>query len=139
MIKLILGKFKPISGEIKAYGYDVLAKYSGVIGSGVGYMPQELALIFDFTIEEQLTYFGRLYFMSYDKIRREIENLCKILNLPEKTSLIKELSGGQKNRVSFACALIHKPRLLILGKLKFLKIRILFYLEQTLILNYLNS
>lgn len=79
-------------------------------------MPQELALIFDFTIEEHLTYFGRLYHMPYDKIRREINYLSAILDLPEKTRLIHQLSGGQQHRVSFACALIHKPRLLILGK-----------------------
>lgn len=79
-------------------------------------MPQELALIFDFTIEEHLTYFGRLYHMPYDKIRREINYLSAILDLPEKTRLIHQLSGGQQHRVSFACALIHRPRLLILGK-----------------------
>ena len=116
LIKLILGKYKPIAGQVKAFGYEVRSKHSGVIGSGVGYMPQELALIFDFTIEELLVYFGRLYYMSFAKIYREIDYLCKILDLPDKTRLINQLSGGQEHRVSFACALIHRPRLLILGE-----------------------
>lgn len=40
LIKLILGKYKPIAGQIKAFGYDVFSKHSGMIGSGVGYQPQ---------------------------------------------------------------------------------------------------
>lgn len=116
LIKLILAKFTPIAGTIKAFGYDVRNPYSGMNGPGVGYMPQETALIFDFTIEEHLTYFGRLYYMPSNKIRREINYLCGILDLPERTRLVKQLSGGQQHRVSFACALIHKPRLLILDE-----------------------
>ena len=95
-------------------------KESGIIGPGVGYQPQELALIFDFTIEEHLIYFGRLYYMPYDKIHEKINYLCNFLDLPEKKRLIYQLSGGQQHRVSFACSLIHDPRLLILdGKYLF--------------------
>lgn len=124
LIKLILGKYKPIAGQVKAFGYNVWEKRSGMIGSGVGYMPQELALIFDFTIEEQLYYFGRLYCMAREEIKREINYLCNILDLPEKERLLHHLSGGQQHRVSFACALIHRPRLMILDGNLVLQIRI---------------
>lgn len=81
-----------------------------------GYMPQDVALYDDLTIEETLTYFGRLYFMDRGKMKSQIDYLLQILDLPDRSRMICTLSGGQMRRVSFAAALIHEPPLVILDE-----------------------
>jgi ABC-type multidrug transport system ATPase subunit len=79
-------------------------------------MPQELALFPDFTIEETLKYFGRLYHLNDSVIRERTLFLLKFLDLPDKNRLLGNLSGGQKRRVSLAASLVHNPPLLILDE-----------------------
>ena len=86
------------------------------IGPGVGYMPQELSLTEEFTISETLMYFGQLYHMKKDLINQRIDFLVELLNLPNKSRQINELSGGQKRRASIAATLFHQPPLLILDE-----------------------
>ena len=81
-----------------------------------GYMPQDVALYDDLTIEETLIYFGRLYFMEKEKMKLQIDYLLQILDLPDRRRLVCTLSGGQMRRVSFAAALIHEPPLVILDE-----------------------
>lgn len=79
-------------------------------------MPQEVALLEDFTIAETLFYFGRIYGMPEKLIHERFNHITKLLDLPESTRLVRNLSGGQQRRVSFACALVHEPELLIMDE-----------------------
>ena len=56
------------SGRVRVFGGKPGTRKSGVPGSRVGYMPQELALYGEFTIAETLSYFGRLFDMSRERI-----------------------------------------------------------------------
>lgn len=79
-------------------------------------MPQEVALLEDFSIAETLFYFGRVYGMPEKLIHERFNLISVLLDLPESTRVIGNLSGGQQRRVSFACALIHEPELLIMDE-----------------------
>ncbi len=116
LLRCIVGTLKPNEGSIKIFGKTPGETGSKVPGSLIGYMPQELALFPDFTIEETLNYFGRLYHLKDSLIRERTLFLLKFLDLPDKGRLVGNLSGGQKRRVSLAAALVHNPPLLILDE-----------------------
>lgn len=82
----------------------------------IGYMPQELALYQEFSIYETLAYYGYLFGMTKEQIVSRTDELLNFLELPPRDRTVETLSGGQQRRLSFAVALLHDPKLLILDE-----------------------
>ena len=98
-------------------GHEPGTKASGIPGPIIGYMPQEIALYNDFNIDETLDYFGYLHNLNEDLLRKQKEFLLAFLDLAaHRKTLVKNLSGGQKRRVSLMCALLQEPKILILDE-----------------------
>lgn len=116
LLRCVVGRNDPKEGRVLVFGKVPGSPGSLIPGPLIGYMPQELALFPDFTINETLFFFARLYGMKYKETRERVKFLITFLELPEKTRLVGNLSGGQKRRVSLAVALIHSPPLLILDE-----------------------
>ena len=104
------------SGSIRVFGVRAGSNQSDIPGPGAGYMPQELALFEEFTIQEILKYYGTIYHLKSEELDKRVDDLIKLLNLPEKTRTISKLSGGQQRRVSIAITMIHRPKLIILDE-----------------------
>ncbi|CAG2162430.1 unnamed protein product, partial [Oppiella nova] len=116
LLKLILGLIKPRAGKIRINGKRVGHPVNKIPGIGVGFMPQELALFQEITLNESLNYFSRLYGMSDELIHSRIRFLVDFFDLPNGDCLIGTMSCGQKRRVSLCLSLVHNPPFLILDE-----------------------
>lgn len=107
LLSCIVGRRRLNSGEIWVLGGHPGSPGSGVPGPRIGYMPQELALYGEFTLQETLIYFGWIAGMTTSEVEEKTDFLIKLLQLPSITRFVKSLSGGQQRRMSLAAALIH--------------------------------
>lgn len=113
-IKMLVGLLKATSGKAYVLGERVPIKDKI---ARIGYMPQEMAIYTDLTIHENMQLFAELYSMDAASIeKRERELLTVIDLLDRRDSLVSQLSGGMKHRVSLACALVHDPEVVFLDE-----------------------
>ena len=108
-VKALLGMRK-FTGINQIYGMDV-KKHSKKIRPIYGYVPQDLSKIYqNFTTFQNILYFGKQYNLSEKEITNRAKRILRSLEIEDKMhEKVKNLSGGQKRRVSIAIALIHKP------------------------------
>lgn len=111
-VKSLLGMRK-YKGVIKIYGMDVKKK-SKKMRPIYGYVPQEISKIYEnFTVLENLLYFGNQYGLTEKEIVSRAKRILRSLEIEDKINeLVKNLSGGQKKRVSIAVGLIHLPAII---------------------------
>ena len=116
LLSCILGRKSLQSGSITVFGGRPGDRALGLPGPLVGFMPQDICLYQEFTIRETFQYFGRLQKMGAEPIEKKKLSLLEMLDLPEEGRRVSKLSGGQKRRLSFAVALLHNPKFLILDE-----------------------
>ncbi|KAF6210614.1 hypothetical protein GE061_013721 [Apolygus lucorum] len=107
LLSCIVGRLDLDAGTVKVDFDDRLQ---------IGYMPQDLALNMELTIEELLTFYGRIYRLSWERINQRMQELMTLLELPPKDRQVRNCSGGQQRRISMAITLIHDPELLIMDE-----------------------
>ena len=113
-IKMLLGIMKPTRGSASIFGQKVP---SIEIGTKIGYMPQESALYEDLTVHEHIHFFGEIYGVHSSQLREREDEILEFVGLAKwKKTIVLNLSGGMKSRLSLACSLIHQPELLFLDE-----------------------
>ena len=116
LMNLIVGNLKPTEGEVLYEGQSIegLGKeYRSLLG----YMPQQQQLYENFTVKRFLYYFAALKGLDADTAKTRISDLLELVNLlPNANQRLKSLSGGMKQRVLLAQALLNDPKILILDE-----------------------
>ncbi|MGA4644840.1 ATP-binding cassette domain-containing protein [Limisphaera sp. 4302-co] len=115
-IAMIAGLLRPDSGEVFIDGRPLGADPQRARRI-LGVVPQELALYEELSARENLEFWGRLGGLSSRDARRRATELLEALSLADRArEPVKTYSGGMKRRVNLACALLHRPRLLLLDE-----------------------
>lgn len=115
-INTIIGIIVPDKGDISIFCKD-MKKYSMEIKSHIGIVPQEIAIYPDLTAYENVEFFGRLYNLKGSLLKERVENVLDFTGLIERRKQqAKKFSGGMKRRLNIACALVHKPKLIIMDE-----------------------
>ena len=113
-LRMLCGLLTPDSGSGQVLGLDFPAEAER-IKRQTGYMTQRFSLYEDLTIEENLAFIARVY--SLDRVRERVsETLDKLGLADRRRQLAGTLSGGWKQRLALAAAVMHEPKLLLLDE-----------------------
>jgi ABC-2 type transport system ATP-binding protein len=114
LIRLLIGSIKPTAGQISVFGLDPI-KQKRALRRMIGYMPQTPALYEDLTARENIRFFGQAH--TEGGQAEKVEEVIEFVGLQERANdQVYKFSGGMKQRVSLACALVHQPKLLFLDE-----------------------
>ena len=116
VIRMLCGLLLPTSGTATVNGFDVVKEPESVKQS-IGYMNQAFSLYKDLTVEENMTFFGRIYGLQGERLetrKNAVTDLVGIRGYLNRRS--GQLSGGWKQRLALAVALIHEPQIVFLDE-----------------------
>lgn len=114
LIKILVAATRPNAGTVRVLGLDPL-KQRHALREQIGYMPQTRALYEDLSARDNIRFFARAH--PIDNLERCIDEVIAFMNLTERQhDPVYGYSGGMEQRVSLACALVHRPKLLFLDE-----------------------
>jgi len=115
-IRILCGLSYPTSGELMVAGYNAYTQRD-LIKKSIGYMSQRFSLYEDLTIRENIRFYGGIYGMRKNDIRRKTEELIQELDLSAiANKLVKDIPLGWRQKVAFSVAIFHEPRIVFLDE-----------------------
>jgi len=115
-MRLLTAIMDPSSGDAWVAGHSIISE-GEPLKEKIGYMSQRFGLYEDLTVMENILFYADLYEVPERERPKRIERLLGFSNLtPFKDRLAGQLSGGMKQKLGLACALIHTPEVLFLDE-----------------------
>lgn len=115
-LRMLAGVLRPSSGDALMNGVSVVGDPERV-KQDIAYMSQRFGLYTDLTVIENLQFYADLYQVPAADRAERLDRLFEFSNLgPFKTRLAGKLSGGMKQKLGLSCALIHRPKILLLDE-----------------------
>jgi ABC-type multidrug transport system ATPase subunit len=114
LFRIITTLLLPDKGNMKVLGMDATSDYKE-LRKNIGYMPGRFSLYQDLSVEENLNFYATVFGTTVAENYELIADIYSHIE-PFKKRLAGKLSGGMKQKLALSCALIHKPRLLVLDE-----------------------
>ena len=116
LIGIMTGLIRAASGTVTIGGKD-LNKETKHAQQLIGIVPQEIALYLHLTAKENLMFWGRMYGLKGKELKSRVQETLELIGLEDRANdKVKVFSGGMKRRVNIGCAILHRPKLLIMDE-----------------------
>lgn len=117
LMRVMAGLLKPQKGTVRIFGEELYSEHLSKLQSFCGYMPQQFGLYTDLSVEENLTLYADLFGLSDLDRKERFAELLSMTGLTDFTARpAGKLSGGMKQKLGLACALLNRPKILLLDE-----------------------
>ncbi len=116
LMRLLCGLLRPTSGFAVVLGWDIVRQGS-LIQNNIGYVPQKFGLYENMTVAENLNLYAKLHAVTkkeYDELFPRLMHMTNLAKFTER--MAGKLSGGMKQKLALACALVSRPKLMLLDE-----------------------
>ena len=115
-IRMLCGLLRPSAGHGRVAGCDVMSQAEDIKWQ-IGYMSQKFSLYEDLRVTENIDFYGGIYGLKGERLDQRREWALAMAGLTDhRQSLTRVLSGGWKQRLALACAILHEPPIVFLDE-----------------------
>ncbi|MBU0511247.1 MAG: ABC transporter ATP-binding protein [Chloroflexi bacterium] len=116
IISMISGLLEPTQGDAIIMGHSISAEPQAA-KAAIGVVPQEIALYEDLSARENLAFWGKMYGIRGDALKKRVDEILEIVGLTDRQKgRVEKYSGGMKRRLNIGIALLHKPDVVIMDE-----------------------
>jgi ABC-2 type transport system ATP-binding protein len=115
-ISMLSSLVEPTEGDVRFNNKSII-KNPAPLRKVIGVVPQEIALYEDLTAEENLLFFGKIYRLKGESLKRKVDEVLEQIGLTDRRKdIVKTFSGGMKRRLNIGVAMLHEPEIIIMDE-----------------------